>query len=117
MHASIVCVCVCVQADQLLAPQFAEDMAQVAANVGKRLTQLPAHTNTVESGDSSSIDAAYLPATRQTITVSATLSETVLEQLQKWCPDPVYVTAEGAAPVFQPSEDQVGSQVTLCPAM
>ncbi len=62
------------QADQLLAPHFTEDLLHISTHAGKR----------VEAG-------------RQTISVSATLSETVVTQLDRYCPSPEFVSL-GAAP-------------------
>mmetsp|Transcript_25122 Transcript_25122/g.65217 ORF Transcript_25122/g.65217 Transcript_25122/m.65217 type:complete len:534 (+) Transcript_25122:176-1777(+) len=53
------------EADQLLAPNFREDMVRLTQHVGKK----------VETG-------------RQTVIVSATLTPGVLKSAAKWCPDP-----------------------------
>lgn len=53
------------EADQLLAPQFREEMSRIAEHTGKKATD-----------------------GRQTIVVSATLTPKVLAYLQQWCPDP-----------------------------
>ncbi|KIY99108.1 DEAD-box ATP-dependent RNA helicase 47 [Monoraphidium neglectum] len=63
------------EADQLLASNFVEDMTHIVSHAGKR----------IEGG-------------RQTVLVSATLSSTVLRKFDRWCPEPAYVTAGGAAP-------------------
>jgi hypothetical protein len=63
------------EADQLLASNFVEDMTHIVSHAGKR----------IEGG-------------RQTVLVSATLSPTVLRKFDRWCPEPAYVTAGGAAP-------------------
>ncbi|KAG1656109.1 hypothetical protein FOA52_010291 [Chlamydomonas sp. UWO 241] len=68
------------EADQLLAPNFAEDMTHINQHCGRRAE-----------------------APRQTVLVSATLSESVLTRTAKWCPDPRYVTPAAArAPTVSP---------------
>eukprot|EP00798_Chlamydomonas_sp_ICE-L_P014791 gene14791-20841_t len=62
------------EADQLLAPNFAEDMAHITDHCGKRL-DFP----------------------RQTVLVSATLTQSVLAKSEKWCPSP-FAGAPSAAP-------------------
>ncbi|KAI8465848.1 MAG: P-loop containing nucleoside triphosphate hydrolase protein [Monoraphidium minutum] len=62
------------EADQLLAANFSEDLGHVTVHAGKRL-----------------------PAGRQTVLVSATLTESVLQKFERWCPAPAYVTAGGGA--------------------
>ena len=63
------------EADQLLSPNFTEDMSHINAHCGK------------SAGE------------RQTVLVSATLSHTVLGKMSKWCPNmPRFVTAAGAPP-------------------
>ncbi|CAL5224194.1 g6836 [Coccomyxa viridis] len=52
------------EVDQLLAVQFREDMVRLIDHVGRKAPR------------------------RQTLLVSATLNEKVLEQCQRWCPDP-----------------------------
>jgi hypothetical protein len=61
------------EADQLLAANFSEDLAHVAAHAGKKV-----------------------PAGRQTVLVSATLSPSVLQKFEKWCPAPAFITPGGA---------------------
>lgn len=63
------------QADQLMAPNFAEDLTHLASHAGKRTPGGP----------------------RQTILVSATLTPTILSKATQYCPDPVFITA-GAIP-------------------
>ena len=63
------------EADQLLAPNFTEDMSHINAHCGK------------SAGE------------RQTVLVSATLSQTVLGKMAKWCPNkPRLVAGAGAPP-------------------
>lgn len=54
------------QADQLLAVHFREDMGRIVEHCGHKV-----------------------PSGRQTVLVSATLTPRVLSQFQGWCPDPV----------------------------
>lgn len=62
------------EVDQLLAPQFREEMVRITEHTGKK----------VASG-------------RQTILVSATLSPQVLLLCQTWCPNPTHLVASAAA--------------------
>ncbi|MEW5302470.1 MAG: hypothetical protein WDW36_005251 [Sanguina aurantia] len=68
------------EADQLLAPHFAEDMAHITEHTGKRL-----------------------PSSRQTVLVSATLTQTVLKRSAKWCPEASYISC-GPVPVAATAE-------------
>lgn len=70
------------EADQLLAPNFAEDMAHITSHCGKR---------EVAAG-----------RVRQTVIVSATLSVSVLKKTGEWCPDPKFITAGAPAPPSVP---------------
>jgi len=70
------------EADQLLAPNFSEDLTHIVSHAGKRAA-----------------------AGRQTVLVSATLSSTVLTKFLKWCPAPAFVTAGGVAPHLEPLTD------------
>jgi len=63
------------EADQLLAPNFREDMVRLTQHVGKR----------AEGG-------------RQTVIVSATLTPGVLKSAYKWCPDPEIVFLQPGMP-------------------
>eukprot|EP00877_Chromochloris_zofingiensis_P005959 jgi/Chrzof1/1616/Cz10g14210.t1 len=67
------------EADQLLGANFREDIVHICQHAGKR----------VQGG-------------RQTILVSATLSETVLTKFKQWCPEPMYITAGSTAPALAP---------------
>lgn len=58
------------EVDQLLAPQFREEMVRVTEHTGKKVA-----------------------LGRQTILVSATLSPQVLLLCQSWCPDPAHIVA------------------------
>lgn len=109
------------QADQLLAPQFAEDMANITATVGKRLAPKPFKLSNAQDASGSKpepqngastektakFDPKEMPSMRQTILVSATLTQTVLAQAEKWCPDARYVTAGAPPPRLAPEEHQV----------
>ncbi len=104
------------QADQLLAPTFAEDVNYLANHCGKR-TVLPKqelqqyHQQQQQQHDSShggEQQPAQPPAParsppRQTVLVSATLTPTLLSKAERWCPAPRYVTA-GAAPSAAPTD-------------
>lgn len=74
------------EADQLLAPQFREEMARVTEHCGRR----------VEGG-------------RQTVLVSATLTPRVLALCEPWCPQPrqVYIGAiqKAEQPLSSPEGD------------
>lgn len=83
-----VCTLVLDEADQLLAPHFAEDMAKINEHAGKRLAG-----GSAGSGSGSS---------RQTVTVSATLSKSVMTKLSRWSPDAEYISVEGQEPVLAP---------------
>lgn len=60
--------------DQLLAPQFREDMVRITEHTGKRCA-----------------------GGRQTVVVSATMTSRVLAMCNPWCPDPekIFVNADG----------------------
>lgn len=75
------------EADQLLAPQFREEMTRVTEHTGKK----------VESG-------------RQTILVSATLTPRVMSLCEPWCPCPVpvFVGAPPPSPPPQSAADEEG---------
>ncbi|KAL6756610.1 hypothetical protein V8C86DRAFT_2436117 [Haematococcus lacustris] len=114
------------EADQLLAPQFSEDMALLASHCGKKLQEIadrraaaatdpPATTPPSPSPSPSPSRASPpgsdpMPAQRQTVLVSATLSRSVLSKTASWCPQPQYVTAGGPAPLLLPPPE--GSQGT-----
>jgi len=83
------------EADQLLAPAFAEDMAHIHDHCGKRL---PEGTR------------------RQTILVSATLTQTVLSRTARWCPEPRYITAGGPAPAVDLSSTTAADAAGHTPA-
>lgn len=70
--------------DQLLAPQFREDMVRITEHTGKKCVK------------------------RQTVVVSATLTERVLAMSNPWCPDPekIFLDAVGN-PVDPPKEEDV----------
>ncbi len=57
------------EADQLLAPQFREEVGRLADHTGRKLA-----------------------VPRQTILVSATLTPSVVARYGRWCPEPVYVS-------------------------
>jgi superfamily II DNA/RNA helicase len=97
------------QADQLLAPQFSEDMTTITAHVGRRLGAKPPPRASQDNAPRSP------PAPqRQTVLVSATLSRSVLTQTAKWCPQPEYVAAGGPSPTLAPPEPHVSVRVCVC---
>ena len=63
------------QADQLLAPQFREEVVRLAEHCGRRV-----------------------PGGRQTVLVSATMTQKVATQYARWCPDPIYVSPTPTRP-------------------
>ncbi|GBF90298.1 DEAD-box ATP-dependent RNA helicase, mitochondrial [Raphidocelis subcapitata] len=74
------------EADQLLGSNFSEDLTHVCEHAGRKL-----------------------PEGRQTVLVSATLSASVMARFGRWCPDPQFVTAGGAAaPRVTPFENGDG---------
>eukprot|EP00884_Botryococcus_braunii_P006446 jgi/Botrbrau1/15802/Bobra.4_1s0152.1 len=77
------------EVDQLLAPNFREEMTRITQHCGRRLAE-----------------------TRQTILVSATLTPKVMELCQSWCPDPepVFIGSQrpSGAPIALPLRPQWG---------
>lgn len=75
--------------DQLLAPQFREDMVRITEHTGKKC------------------------ASRQTVVVSATITARVLAMSNPWCPNPekIFMDAEGNAVEPPKDEDIVAPSV------
>lgn len=63
------------EADQLMAPNFAEDLVHINSHAGRRPPG----------------------GVRQTVLVSATISAATLIKAKQYCPDPVHITVEPAA--------------------
>ena len=75
------------EADQLLAPQFREEVGRLADHTGRRLG-----------------------APRQTVLVSATLTPAVVSRYGRWCPDAAYVsTVAGSSEVSGVEEAAAGA--------
>jgi superfamily II DNA/RNA helicase len=68
--------------DQLLAPQFREDMVRITEHTGKRYA-----------------------GGRQTVVVSATMTSRVLAMCNPWCPDPVKIFINAAGERIEPVHD------------
>ena len=69
--------------DQLLAPQFREDMVRITDHTGKK----------------------YGPG-RQTVAVSATMTARVLAMCSPWCPDPVKIFLDAQGNTVDPPKDE-----------
>jgi superfamily II DNA/RNA helicase len=69
--------------DQLLAPQFREDMVRITEHTGKK----------------------YGPG-RQTVAVSATMTARVLAMCSPWCPDPVKIFLDAQGNTVDPPKDE-----------
>ncbi|GAB4818516.1 hypothetical protein N2152v2_005562 [Parachlorella kessleri] len=87
------------EADQLLAPQFREEMSRITGKPSMRQTGKEHCGKRVESG-------------RQTILVSATLTPKVLLHCQPWCPDPRKVFVGTAASALVAAADGLAEQQT-----
>jgi superfamily II DNA/RNA helicase len=75
------------EVDQLLAPQFREEMSRITDHTGKKAVN-----------------------GRQTIVVSATLSPKVLQHLQGWCPNAQHVYVSGAINIAASAADSVSER-------
>ncbi|KAG2496357.1 hypothetical protein HYH03_005587 [Edaphochlamys debaryana] len=88
------------EADQLLAPAFAEDVAHINDHCGKRLAPRPDSAEAAAAPPGAAGAAAW----RQTVLVSATLTPSVMARAGRWCPAPRFVSA-GAVPGLVQLED------------
>ncbi|KXZ53661.1 hypothetical protein GPECTOR_6g578 [Gonium pectorale] len=105
------------EADQLLAPAFAEDINYISDHCGKRCPVAPGGAGAAAAASGSDTPAALAAgrgpdgaaARRQTVLVSATLTPTVLGRAARWCPDPCFVSA-GAVPALAVHEEAAEAQ-------
>ena len=74
--------------DQLLAPQFREDMVRITEHTGKRC-----------------------PGGRQTVVVSATMTSRVLAMCNPWCSDPEKIFVNAAGELMEPPADDASYDV------
>ena len=74
--------------DQLLAPQFREDMVRITEHTGKRC-----------------------PGGRQTVVVSATMTSRVLAMCSPWCPQPEKIFVNAAGERIEPPADDAAYDV------
>ncbi len=86
------------EADQLLAPAFAEEMNHITLHCGKSLLLGDAAGGGHDAGPEAGDGAPQPPRGRQTVLVSATLSQTILSKMTRWCVGtaPQLVTSVGA---------------------
>ncbi|GAX80023.1 hypothetical protein CEUSTIGMA_g7462.t1 [Chlamydomonas eustigma] len=96
------------EADQLLSTAFVEDMNHIATHCGKALLNSSSRRDTSTEEEGQQQDQQY---GRQTVLVSATLSESVLSKMSRWCHvrgdsnAPHYVTL-ASSPAPRISEEQ-----------
>ncbi len=111
------------EADQLLAPAFVEEMNHITTHCGKALGGPPpsaAAASLAAAAAAAAEDGAQKPRGRQTVLVSATLSQTVLAKMTRWCvtggKPPRLVTAIGLSAPKVAEGDPVASAAAAAAA-